>query len=82
MVRGQKIVMFCIHIWIPNEILSILSTHTWRKTANLPPHRMPCRSNQPLSPVHLGQRASVTRSAHPNPQRLPKTTTTFEWEGG
>ena len=40
-VRGQKnIFMFCKHIWIPHEILSILSINTWRKNEILQPHHM------------------------------------------
>ena len=29
--------MFCSHIWIPNEILSILVIHTWGRKVHLPP---------------------------------------------
>ena len=32
-----KKVMFCIHIWIPDKILSILSLHTRGKNEVLPP---------------------------------------------
>ena len=30
-------VMLCIHIWIPHEILSILSINTWSRNENLSP---------------------------------------------
>ena len=40
-VRGQKkIFIFCIHTWIPHEILSILSMHTWGKKRKFTIHCM------------------------------------------
>ena len=37
-VRGQKNFMFCIHIWIPHKVPSIVSTHTHGvKTKFYPP---------------------------------------------
>ena len=40
---SEKNFTFCIHIWIPHEILSILSTDTWRENVILPPTI--CRKN-------------------------------------
>ena len=34
---SENCFMFGIHIWIPHEILSILSTHTWGTNKTLPP---------------------------------------------
>ena len=38
--ESEKLFMFCIHIWIPHEILSILSKHTWgnNESSTPPPH--------------------------------------------
>ena len=36
-VRGQNFLMSSMLIWIPHEILSILSIHTWGKNDILPP---------------------------------------------
>ena len=42
---SENFVMFCRHIWIPHEILSILRINAWRKNEILPPTG--CQNNVP-----------------------------------